>query len=797
MVDGDPLEADDPFQALPPVGAPLPPDDELLPPERTWQTLAEEAALADHSYAHQIYLNHRDEEWDATLLPWTRLAAAEQNPNYDAEEAMFEFADSLERPMFLIVKDSRFELIHGLRRCTPIHGLGGRLSWLLGDRQLIAGSIVPPMLVIKSQGRNTQSDLFARIATNAPTMGVVLAAFQADPMMTLHDPEPHHTISSWAVLPIPEKFACLFMKGLSLTEGFRLGCELLRLVPDRFAAEKGIWAGFLRSSVTRRALGDDTSALTTGWVRKDPYASVALTNWYFALVAQVASPFPRNAYAATNQGIPAHAANAYAAPAYAAPAHAAPAHAAPAYAAPAQAANAHAAMAHAADFHAAPAPPVAPAVEEEGAGAPLLHDGGPEADVTMTTIELLQAMTDRLANGSASTRSTTKNYDWVELEYLFPRIGAVQINGSYTGLGAESLPEFFQSLAMARGEKANTRLFAERYRATHYPGGSVEYDFIWTTQLLKDLKSLSLGGDDLMIQYDNRFRGLSVFSLAPVSESSMASGISLRQRMLHFESTEGNHLPADAREMATLSATGGTVPGTRAETQAWLDHVGIMTKMLMGDACPVNRGLDVIRVCLRKPHLFAGWTETEWKAFVWACHMAYRAFMYDATLAPLVQVAADMEARKRPDVRILPEELRHRAPMNMDDQSGRKRQGETQSPPARSTGQFGNPAADSLAAHLSSMLALAKPKTSKILKISVLLPTESDIERIIGPEFLGLCVPQGKPPCWRHHIYGACRDGNSCRWAHAFRTRPSPQLIEGVARRMQQRLSEIIAQHPK
>jgi hypothetical protein len=95
------------------------------------------------------------------------------------------------------------------------------------------------------------------------------------------------------------------------------------------------------------------------------------------------------------------------------------------------------------------------------------------------------------------------------------------------------------------------------------------------------------------------------------------------------------------------------------------------------------------------------------------------------------------------------------------------------------------------------MLALAKPRTSKILKISVLLPTEGDIERIIGPEFLGLCVPQGKPPCWRHHIYGACRDGNSCRWAHAFRTRPSPQLIEGVARRMQQRLNEIIAQHPK
>jgi hypothetical protein len=50
------------------------------------------------------------------------------------------------------------------------------------------------MLIIKSQGHNTQSDLFACIATNAPTMDVILAVVQADPTTVLHDPEPHHTI---------------------------------------------------------------------------------------------------------------------------------------------------------------------------------------------------------------------------------------------------------------------------------------------------------------------------------------------------------------------------------------------------------------------------------------------------------------------------------------------------------------------------------------------------------------------------------------------------------------------------
>jgi hypothetical protein len=182
---------------------------------------------------------------------------------------------------------------------------------------------------------------------------------------------------------------------------------------------------------------------------------------------------------------------------------------------------------------------------------------------------------------------------------------------------------------------------------------------------------------------------------------------------------------------------------------------------------------------------------------VWASHVAYRAFMCDTMMTPLAQLAADMEARRRPDVRVLPDEFRQIISAPADEGASRKRANESPPNPPRGGSQFGNPAADSLAAHLSSMLAATKPKTSKILKISVLLPTERDIERIIGPEFLGMCVPRGKPPCWRHHIYGACRDGNSCRWAHAFRSGPSPQMIEGIARRMQQRLEDIISQHPK
>jgi hypothetical protein len=132
MVDGNPQGANEQALLLPPAHAALPvrgilpPPDALmaLPLQRTWTTIAEEAELPLHSHAYQIFQGHQDEDWETTMRPFTRLVEAAQNPNYDAEEAMFEFADSLERPLFLIVKESRFQVIHGMRQCTPIHRLG-------------------------------------------------------------------------------------------------------------------------------------------------------------------------------------------------------------------------------------------------------------------------------------------------------------------------------------------------------------------------------------------------------------------------------------------------------------------------------------------------------------------------------------------------------------------------------------------------------------------------------------------------------------------------------------------------
>jgi hypothetical protein len=183
-------------------------------------------------------------------------------------------------------------------------------------------------------------------------------------------------------------------------------------------------------------------------------------------------------------------------------------------------------------------------------------------------------MTDRLAVTSVGTsRSPARNYEWIELEYLFERVGAPSITGSFTGLGNDSLPDFFQELVT----------------------GMIEYDFVWGTQLVKDLKSLAFGGEDAAVSYANRFRGLSIFSLAPISESNVADAVTLRQTIIQFESTEDNHGPAEASAMAKLAATWNSVPGTRHEALAWVEHVWMMTLMMFGDACEANQYLKRLR----------------------------------------------------------------------------------------------------------------------------------------------------------------------------------------------------------
>jgi hypothetical protein len=776
---------------------------------RTWHTLVQEAELPIFSYALQLYQESHDIGWDQAMGPTSRFLSKITAGNHSPEGTLWYYADSLDKNMFLAVIDNKWEVLHSMRRCTPVQGNGGRLTWLQGDRKLLFGSLVPPPLFLKAQHTNTQADLFQSMSVRAPSLDALVATFDADPTRELGNPSRGPLLHGWPLLPIHPKIACLYMSGLSLAQGLKVGKEILGMIPDHLAAEKILWADQLRVGATRRAANMPISALNVTWTRVDPFGDPDLANWYFSLLTYMTNPLPVSLAppgAGLALGEPPRGEDPGALPPFGGGARL------PlernnegALGEPPRGDDPRAALGEPprGDDPRAELPLDAARGGDDGLlfptrgandrGPPLLLAGAQGADISNATLDLLQAMTEKLSNSSA--RSNSRRYDWTELEYIFERIGAPKVNGSFTGLGEESVPDFFQALSAVRGEKANTRMFAERYRTNHYPKDAGQYDFVWTTQLIKDLKTLSLSGDDLTVSYPSRYRGLSVFSLAPLSEANLAAGSVVRQKMLQFEATEGNHGPAEASEMAKLSVPWNSVPGSRQEAEAWVEHITVMTEMILGDSCPINQYLARLRFNIRRQHLFLGWNETEWKAFIWSLHVAYRAFMSDLTTHPMSFLSSEIEARKRPDVKILPEELKAagNALTLHGENLAQKRQAEQQRNGQRLAT---NPPPDGLAAHLTSMLALAKPRTTKDLKVSVLFPADADAARVVGPEFMSLVVPRGQSPCWRHHIYAACHTPG-CRYSHTLRQRLTPQLVAGISQRMQARLDAIIREFPK
>jgi hypothetical protein len=87
-----------------------------------------------------------------------------------------------------------------------------------------------------------------------------------------------------------------------------------------------------------------------------------------------------------------------------------------------------------------------------------------------------------------SRRSGSLPYEWRDLVPMFPLVGApVRPDGSYTGLGEESMSPFLRELAAVRGPKANTCSFLENFRRSQLPERAQWYHFVWSAQLMKVL----------------------------------------------------------------------------------------------------------------------------------------------------------------------------------------------------------------------------------------------------------------------------------------------------------------------
>ena len=707
---------------------------EQVPDRDVWATLMESASFPAHSIAQQLLDAHADAGWETMLAPFRNWSSIISTTPYDPRATMFRYADSPACGYFLIIKGGNVQVMFGLRRCHPLPPTGQEMvAALIGERQWRAGSAVHPPMFSKTGAPNRQQSIFESVTKRAVATEALSTAFQADPPAALvqqpTDPAAA-TITAFPALPIHPKLASFYMGGMSIRAAFLLTEEIVQLIPAPLQPDAQPWRDFMHvGAVAAHATGPGTkrSCLATTWTRVDHLQNREIEAWYYSHVDVVAK---------------------------------------------------------------VPAPPArSPGRPARSPGSTDRPEGSSHMESLPEARQFFTELVDRIGSSSHPAPRQTKRYEWHEQVYIFERCGAPTGSGEtpYSGLSTESLPLFFQELESVRGPSSNTRSFLENFRTTHYPADKTQYQFTVTTQLIKDVRALSFNGNDTQCLYDNRHKGLGVFSLAPLSEALLDP--KARERMIQYELTSANHGLAEAAAMAKQAVIIQSIPGNRHETYAWVEHVNIKFAMLLGSRCPLNEFHILLLDALSLVADFVYWTADDWRAFVWLWHRAVRMFMDRTSLAAMRTLTSDMQSGRKPDHSILPPEMRTPVlPSASLGNDASKRKGDEKPPPGNKK-QGGT----SISSHFASAIQSARGKTKTTIRAGLVIPNDEAAREVLGAEFYSL-LPSGQEPCTRHFIFGKC---NGCSRAHKLSRTPSQALLKGISQRLQPRLDSLVAKDPK
>jgi hypothetical protein len=163
-------------------------------------------------------------------------------------------------------------------------------------------------------------------------------------------------------------------------------------------------------------------------------------------------------------------------------------------------------------------------------------------------------------------------------------------------------------------------------------------------------------GGDQLITFENRHKGLSIFSLAPLED--FGDEGNRRDLMLHYEESTSQHGPADRANFASLSSVVVSSPTTRDRLLRWVDHCGIQITIFLGPMCRLIAPLAQISRLLLDPSSLSGFCSTDCLILLWMLHKAIRCFFLQHSTIALERIVAGLEAGIRYSHENLPSQMR-------------------------------------------------------------------------------------------------------------------------------------------
>lgn len=362
-----------------------------------------------------------------------------------------------------------------------------------------------------------------------------------------------------------------------------------------------------------------------------------------------------------------------------------------------------------------------------------------------------------------------------------------------------SMPEFFQGLREHRGSNIVARQYIESAWNSHKSSERIPTPFVWSAQLVKDIRNLDFGASDIASQYELRGRGLSYYALGP--PELFASGKFVRTsddwRMFEQSERDGNLTLEERKSNQKAGELISGTPKDQMSTICHLEGVAARYNFFFTEQCPVVAYLLWFARKLSSDPTVAAWKEDQWKAFNWHVHIALRKVFTDCSngigkdqLAYLTRIQSDLNSGRRFSLDDCPPELRSRKRDAEEAGLGKP----VKPPPTKNNEKEKSPPVTKqspIAENFVTLCKSAKDATSNKTRfhLGLVLPKASDYHQVLGPEMQELSDSGNL--CGRFFI-SQCT-AKKCHFGHKLKSTPEKAVIEGMVKRFQEKVDAYVA----
>jgi hypothetical protein len=441
------------------------------------------------------------------------------------------------------------------------------------------------------------------------------------------------------------------------------------------------------------------------------------------------------------------------------------------------------------------AKPAAASREEMPRAVPL-SAAAPEGQHNVYAEILAAAVT--LSQTNAAERSKKTKYSRALVEDFMELAGVIE----ETICDSSIMTPFFRGLEELKS-KTEARKYIEkalRPAVNDDPMADVEMTTIFSTETINAIKAIDVIAGDTYVQWEDRLKGLSLFSLAPAPGALIHLAKRERDRCVAFEMADYQK-EDDIRRASSIHTRVEEWPLTPDRLRAWVLTFYRLTEIMFGPSFILRTLLRRLLGAMRQELEFQAWNMEGCMRLTWGIHRGIR-----AALSPgrnykiLTSLVNTLECGDIPTFSSLGPDITTRIRSVVNAQKGasqptavsgggKRPAVQQQNPPKRLRAGFGNPV---------SGPEFAKTWEADVREVQKVVGTkggdfcsdQNKLNELFGDEFRALMPASEPTPCMSYFILGRCHD--QCSRSHTTTAPPTQKAVAGLKARVHSHCQQIL-----